>query len=45
MRHLFCNMTNAPTPVWVDENENVLPNPSGEVVILVKLGRVLKKVE
>jgi len=45
MRHLFCNMTNAPTPVWVDENENVLPNPSGEVVILVKPGRVLKKVE
>ena len=43
MRHLFCNMTNAPTPVWVDENEVAQPNPSGEVVILVKPGRVLKK--
>jgi len=43
MRHLFCNMTNAPTPVWVDENEVAQPNPSGEVVILVKPGRILKK--
>ena len=36
MRHLFCNMTNAPTPVFVNEDGAVQPNPSGEVVVTVQ---------
>jgi hypothetical protein len=36
MRHLFCNMTNAPTPVWVNGNGVVQPNPLGEVLVAVQ---------
>jgi hypothetical protein len=36
MRHLFCNMTNAPTPVWVDGDGVVQPNPLGEVMVHVQ---------
>lgn len=33
-RHLFCNMTNAPTPVHLDSEGKWKPAPNGEVQIL-----------
>jgi hypothetical protein len=35
VRHLLCNMTEAPTPIFVDEAGNILPHPSGEIQIIV----------
>jgi hypothetical protein len=35
VRHLLCNMTEAPTPIFVDEAGNILPHPSGEIQIVV----------
>jgi hypothetical protein len=35
VRHLFCNMTEAPTPIFVDEAGNIKPHPSGEIQIVV----------
>lgn len=34
-RHLLCNMTNAPTPVFIDQAGNILPHPSGEVQVVI----------
>jgi hypothetical protein len=36
IRHLFCNMTNAPTPVFINQQGEVQPHPSGEVQILIR---------
>ena len=36
IRHLFCNMTDAPTIVAVDSERRWLPNPIGEKQILIR---------
>jgi len=36
VRHLFCNMTNAPTPVFIDKDGAVQPHPSGEIQIIIQ---------
>jgi len=36
IRHLFCNMTNAPTPVFLDKNGKVKAHPSDEVQVLIE---------
>jgi hypothetical protein len=36
VRHLFCNMTNAPTPVFIDKDGAVQPHPSGEIQVIMR---------